>query len=56
MNLGINLDMFKALTLILLQAGHTNSHNGVTIKEQLGIFLYTCVTRLSLQLVGERFQ
>lgn len=28
----------------------------VTLKEQLAIFLYTCVTGLSIQHVGERFQ
>ncbi|KAJ8593508.1 hypothetical protein M405DRAFT_721598, partial [Rhizopogon salebrosus TDB-379] len=28
----------------------------MSVEEQLGIFLYTCVTGLSLRLVGERFQ
>ena len=30
--------------------------NGVSVEEQLGIYLYTCVTGLSSRLVGERFQ
>ncbi|KAF9219217.1 hypothetical protein BS17DRAFT_718269 [Gyrodon lividus] len=32
------------------------SCNGVSVQEQLGIFLYTCVTGLTSCHVGERFQ
>jgi hypothetical protein len=36
--------------------GFVLSRNGVSVEEQLSIFLYTCVTGLSSRLVGERFQ
>ncbi|KIO14450.1 hypothetical protein M404DRAFT_90975, partial [Pisolithus tinctorius Marx 270] len=35
--------------------GHKNS-KFVTLEEQLTIFLYTCVTGLTIRHVGERFQ
>ncbi|EGN93552.1 hypothetical protein SERLA73DRAFT_145185, partial [Serpula lacrymans var. lacrymans S7.3] len=37
------------------RAGHTNSKH-VTLHEKLGVFLYMCVTGLTLKHVGERFQ
>ncbi|KAF9060559.1 hypothetical protein BDP27DRAFT_1177700, partial [Rhodocollybia butyracea] len=36
--------------------GFETSRYGITVDEQLAIFLYTCVTGLSIRHVGERFQ
>jgi hypothetical protein len=54
--LGVNHDVFDALVHTLQQHGHGTSRNGITVEEQLGIFLYTCVTGLSSRHVAERFQ
>jgi hypothetical protein len=53
--LGVHKHVFAALILSLQNAGHTRS-KFVTLEEQLAIFLYTCVTGLSLSHVCERFQ
>jgi hypothetical protein len=55
-NLGVDCDVFNALLHVLHRNGFVLSRNGVSVEEQLGIFLYTCVTGLSSRLVGERFQ
>ena len=55
-NLGISLDVFQSLLHVLRSNGCVQSHNGVSVEEQLTIFLYTCVTGLSTCHVGERFQ
>jgi hypothetical protein len=55
-NLGINLGVFRSLLHDLYTNGHVRSRNGVSVEEQLAIFLYTCTTGLSTRLVGERFQ
>ena len=55
-NFGVSQDVFSALVQVLEHNGITESRNGVPVEEQLGIFLYTSVTRLSSCLVGERFQ
>ena len=55
-NLGVTLDTYSALVQVLEQNGITESQNGISVEEQLGIYLYTCVTGLSSCLVGERFQ
>jgi hypothetical protein len=55
-NLGVDCDVFNILLHVLHHNGFTMSRNGVSVEEQLGIFLYTCVTGLSSHLVGERFQ
>ena len=55
-NFGVSIDIFSALVQILEHNGITESQNGVSVEEQLGIFLYICVTSLSSCLVGERFQ
>ena len=47
--------MFLQLLIELRQAGHHNSKR-VTLEEQLAIFLYTCVTGLTVRHVGKRFQ
>jgi hypothetical protein len=55
-NLGINLEVFEALVNILQQNGIKWSCNGILVEEQLGIFLYACVTELLTCHLGERFQ
>ena len=55
-NLGVTLETFLALVRILEDSDFTQSRNGVTVEEQLAIYLYTCVTGLSSRLVAERFQ
>ena len=52
--LGVHKHVFRALIVALQDAGHTRS-KFVTLEEQLAIFLYTCVTGLSLVHVCERF-
>jgi len=55
-NFGVPLEIFSVLTRILRENGVGDSRHGVTVEEQLGIFLYTCVTGLSSRLVAEWFQ
>ena len=53
--LGVHKHVFYSLISTLKAAGCQRSKY-VTIEEQLAIFLYTCVTGLSLVHVCERFQ
>ena len=53
--LGVHQHVFLALIEELRQMGHTNSRY-VSLEEQLAIFLYCCVTGLSIHHIGERFQ
>ena len=53
--LGVHKHVFYGLIDELKIAGHRPSKN-VYLEEQLAIFLYTCVTGLSLRHVCERFQ
>src|SRR5277367_5590460 len=53
--LGVHKHVFLGLVAALERHGVTSSKN-VYIEEQLSIFLYTCVTGLSLRHVSERFQ
>ena len=53
--LGMRLELFKCLVDELRDCGLEDSR-GVTLEEQLAIFLHTCVTGLSIRHVGERFQ
>lgn len=53
--LGVHKHVFKALITSLKNAGLRRS-KFVTLEEQLAIFLYNCVTGLSLRHVAERFQ
>jgi hypothetical protein len=53
--LGVHNHVFNAIVDELKLAGLTNSRY-IFLEEQVGIFLYTCVTGLSLRHVGERFQ
>ena len=53
--LGVHLPVFNMLLHILEKIGYSDSRH-VKLEEQLAIFLYTCVTGLSIRHVGERFQ
>jgi hypothetical protein len=53
--LGVHKHIFLGLVAALEQYEMTSSRH-VYIEEQLAIFLYTCVTGLSLRHVSERFQ
>jgi hypothetical protein len=53
--LGVHKHVFYHLIKALEQAGVQSSRH-VFLEEQLAIFLYTCVTGLSLRHVSERFQ
>ncbi|KDQ55059.1 hypothetical protein JAAARDRAFT_134181, partial [Jaapia argillacea MUCL 33604] len=54
--LGVNLHVFEGLVEVLKENGFRPSRNGVSLEEQLAIFLYSCVMGLSSRHVGERFQ
>jgi hypothetical protein len=47
--------VFNALLSELQEAGHVSSRY-VSLEEQLAIFLYACVTGLTIRHLGERFQ
>lgn len=53
--LGVHKHIFLGLCNDLRRYGHQNSKH-VTLEEQLAMFLYTCVTGLSIRHVSERFQ
>jgi hypothetical protein len=53
--LGVHLHVFKRLLSVLRKMGYGDSKH-ITLREQLAIFLYTCVTGLTIRHVGERFQ
>lgn len=53
--LGVHRHVFLELVAELRKLGHTNS-KFVSLEEQLAIFLYTCVTGLTIRHTGERFQ
>ena len=53
--LGVHKHVFRELIFMLHHMGHGDSKY-VTLEEQLAIFLYTCVTGLTCEHVGERFQ
>lgn len=53
----MHLHVFIAFVANLqLLCGLTTSKFGITVEEQEAIFLYMCVTGLSIHHVGERFQ
>jgi len=54
--LGVHHHVFEALILDLREMGYDNSRCGVSLEEQLAIFLYACVTGLTIRHLGERFQ
>lgn len=53
--LGVSLEVFNNLIQELRHMGYHNSRH-VSLEEQLAIFLYMCVTGLTIRHVGERFQ
>ena len=53
--LGVHLHVFHKLLDALKGIGYSNSRH-ITLEEQLAIFLYGCVTSLSVRHLGERFQ
>ena len=53
--LGVRKHVFEALVNELHSMGYGDNRS-VCLEEQLGIFLYTCVTGLTVRHVGERFQ
>lgn len=53
--LGVHKHVFRELVFTLRHMEHQDSKY-VTLEEQLAIFLYTCVTGLTSEHVGERFQ
>ena len=53
--LGVQKHIFQQLINELTVHGYASSRH-VTLEEQLGIFLYTCVTGLSYTHIGEHFQ
>jgi hypothetical protein len=55
MELGISVEVFSNHVQELRDIGYQNSRN-VSLEEQLAIFLYMCVTGLTIRHVGERFQ
>lgn len=54
--LGVHKHIFLVLITELRAVGHTDSKKGVKLEEQLAIFLYMCVTGLTIRHVAERFQ
>ena len=52
---GVSIEVFNALIQELRDIGHVSSRY-VSLEEQLAIFLYTCVTGMTIRHVGERFQ
>ena len=53
--LGVCKHVFEALVNELRSMGYGDNRS-VCLEEQLGIFLYTCVTGLTVHHIGERFQ
>lgn len=53
--LGVRKHVFEALVNELRSMGY-HDNRSVCLEEQLGIFLYSCVTGLTVRHVGERFQ
>jgi len=53
--LGVHKEVFHEL-ISALKSGGLQSSRHVSLEEQLAIFMYTCVTGLSLHHVSERFQ
>ena len=53
--LGVRLHVFIQLIIQLQQMVYRDSRH-ITLEEQLAIFLYACVTGLSIRHLGERFQ
>jgi hypothetical protein len=54
--LGMRLHVYLALLAKLRTVSGLHDSKHVSLEEQVAIFLYTCVTGLSIRHVGERFQ
>ncbi len=54
--LGVRLHVFEALVFELHTLCGLKDSRHLTLEEQVAIFLYMCVTGLSVRHVGERFQ
>jgi hypothetical protein len=54
--LGMWVHVFLALVAQLRFSGNVAYSKNIMAEEQVAIFLYTCVTGLSIRHVGERFQ
>ena len=54
--LGMHHSVFEALILDLQEMGYDNSRCGVSLEEQVAIFLYASVTGLTVRHLGECFQ
>jgi hypothetical protein len=52
-SLGISHNVSDALVQVLAESGIKKSPCGLSVEEQLGIFLHTCVTGLSTCHIGE---
>ena len=55
-SLGVSHHAFNVLVQVMRESGFRDSHHGISVGEQLSIFLYTCVTGLSTCHVAEWFQ
>ena len=55
-SLGVSHHAFNVLVQVMRESGFRDSHHGISVEEQLSIFLYTCVTGLSTCHVAEWFQ
>ena len=53
--LGVRKHVFDELLFELYSMGYEDSR-GVTLEEQLAIFLYMCVTGITIRHAGQRFQ
>ena len=53
--LGMRLHTFMAFITMLRVHGLADSRH-ISLEEQAAIFLYTCITGLSIRHIGERFQ
>ena len=53
--LGVCMHVFEALVNELHSMGYGDNRS-VCLEEQLGIFLYSCITGLTVHHIGERFQ
>lgn len=55
-SLGVKVEVFEAIVVVLVEHGFQRSRHGISVEQQLAIFLYICATGLGSRQVGERFQ
>ncbi|KAG6326654.1 hypothetical protein ID866_12435 [Astraeus odoratus] len=51
----MHMQVFRDIIYELQSQGHCDS-SFISLEEQLAIFLYTCITGLTIRHVGEHFQ